>query len=63
MRNAIYVYFFSSDVNQEIIGSVKATDIIDAREKIAIIKQLPVDEIDRLFVIKLKRSKHANNLQ
>lgn len=63
MRNAIYVYFFLSDVNQEIIGSVKATDIIDAREKIAIIKQLPVDEIDRLFVIKLKRSKHANNLQ
>lgn len=62
MRNQIYVYFFKQDANQEIIGSVKATDFEDAREKIAIIKQLPVDEIDRLFVIKQKRRNHGINL-
>jgi len=62
MRNQVYVYFFKQDVNQEIIGSVKATDFEDAREKIAIIKQLPVDEIDRLFVIKQKRRNYGINL-
>jgi hypothetical protein len=57
MRNAIYVYFFKLDSKQEIIGNVIASTIDEAREKIAIIKQLPMDEIDRLFVIKQKKEK------
>ena len=61
MRNATYVYFFKQDVTQEVIGSVKAINFEDAREKICIIKQLPAEEIDRLFVIKQKRKNHANN--
>jgi hypothetical protein len=63
MRNTTWVYFFKSDSTQDIVGSIKATGIEDAREKIAIIKQLPADEIDRLFVIKQKRRNHGNNLQ
>jgi hypothetical protein len=63
MRNTTWVYFFKSDSTQDIVGSVKATGVEDAREKIAIIKQLPADEIDRLFVIKQKRRTHGNNLQ
>jgi hypothetical protein len=63
MRNTTWVYFFKIDSAQEIIGSVTATGVEDAREKIAIIKQLPADEIDRLFVIKQKRRNHGNNLQ
>ena len=63
MRNTTWVYFFKSDSTQEIIGSVKATGIEDAREKIALIKRLSADEIDRLFVIKPKRRNHGNNLQ
>lgn len=63
MCNTIWVYFFKSNSTQEIIGSVKATGIEDARKKIAIIKCLPADEIDRLFVIKPKRRSHDNNLQ
>ena len=63
MRNQVYVYFFKQDASQEIIGSVKATGLDDAREKIAIMKRLPADEIDRLFVIKHKRRNNAVNLQ
>ena len=63
MRNTTWVYFFKSDSTQEIIGSVKATGIEGAREKIALIKRLSADEIDRLFVIKTKRRNHGNNLQ
>jgi hypothetical protein len=63
MRNTTWVYFFKSDSAQEIIGSVTATGIEDAREKIAVIKRLPADEIDRLFVIKPKRRNHGINFQ
>lgn len=62
MRNQVYVYFFKQDSSQEIIGSVKADNLDDALEKIAIIKQLPADEIDRLFVIKQQRRNNAINL-
>jgi hypothetical protein len=57
MHNATYVYFFKTDKTQEIIGSVIAYNIEDAREKLCIIKQLPIDDIDRLFVIKQKKGK------
>lgn len=58
----IYVYFFKQDASQEVIGNVKANNLQDAREKIALIKQLPANEIDRLFVIKQKRRNNAINL-
>ena len=57
MRNATYVYFFKLDLNQEAIGNVIASSINEAREKIAVIKQLPIGDIDRLFVIKQKKGK------
>jgi hypothetical protein len=63
MHNMIYVYFFKHDASQEIIGNVKANNLQEAREKIALIKQLPANEIDRLFVIKQKRRNRAINLQ
>ena len=63
MNNGTWVYFFKGDSTHEIIGSIEATGIEDAREKLAIIKRLPADEIDRLFVIKLKRRNHGINLQ
>jgi len=63
MHNGTWVYFFKGDITQEIIGSIKATGIEDAREKLAIIKRLHADEIDRLFVIKLKRRNHGINFQ
>lgn len=59
----IYVYFFKQDVTQEVIGNVKANSLQEAQEKIAIIKQLSINEIDRLFVIKQKRRNRATNLQ
>jgi len=46
----IYVYHFKNDI--EIIGRVMATSLYEAREQIAVIKQLTVDLIDDLFVIK-----------
>lgn len=61
MRNATYVYFFKTDLTQEIIGSIIASNINEAREKLCIIKQLPAADIDRLFVIKQKRRNRANN--
>jgi hypothetical protein len=63
MHNGTWVYFFKGDITQEIIGSIKATGIEDAREKLAIIKRLHADEIDRLFVIKPKRRNHGINFQ
>jgi hypothetical protein len=56
----IYVYFFKQDVTQEVIGNVKANSLQEAQEKIAIKKQLPANEIDRLFVIKQKKEESCN---
>ena len=63
MSNVIYVYFFKQDASHEVIGNVLANNLDDAREKIAIIKQLPVVEIDRLFVIKQQRRNNAIDIQ
>lgn len=57
-----YVYFFKTDSKQEPIGMVMAQTVADAREKICIIKQLPICEIDHLFVIKQKKERNANNI-
>lgn len=63
MSNVVYVYFFKRDESQEVIGNVLANNLDAAREKIAIIKQLPIVEIDRLFVIKQKRRNNAIDIQ
>lgn len=57
-----YVYFFKTDSKQEPIGSVMAHTVADAREKICIIKQLPIREIEHLFSIKQKKERNANNI-
>ncbi|NBS61884.1 MAG: hypothetical protein EBT26_07595 [Microbacteriaceae bacterium] len=61
-REATFVYFFKTDKKQETIGSVMAFSKKEAITKIAIIKQLPEVEIDRLFIVKLKRGKYENDL-
>ena len=54
----IYVYHYKNDI--EIIGRVMATSLDDARNQISIIKQLTVNLIDELFVIKTLED-HENN--
>ncbi len=56
-HEATFVYFFKADKQREVIGSVMASNRKDALHKISIIKQLPVDDIDRLFVIKQKKER------
>lgn len=56
-HEATFVYFFKADKQQEVIGNVMASNKKEALIKISIIKQLPVDDIDRLFVVKQKREK------
>jgi hypothetical protein len=56
-HEATFVYFFKADKQQEVIGNVLASNRKEALLKISIIKQLPVDDIDRLFVVKQKKEK------
>ena len=48
---------FKANKKQEDIGNVIEYKKKEALIKISIIKQLPVDDIDRLFVVKQKREK------
>jgi len=50
-----YVYYFKSDSKQEPIGIVTAHTVAEARDKICIIKQLPIREIEHLFTVKQKK--------
>ena len=52
-----YVYFFRNDSSNEPIGRVQATGLLDARSKVGVIKQLDIDLIDNLYIIK-KLSDH-----
>lgn len=45
----IYKYSYKSDTTNEVIGSVRAQSYTDAIEKIAQLKQLPVDDVLNLF--------------
>ena len=47
-----YVYFFKTDSSREPIGRVKATSLREARDFIAIRKQLSEDKVYELFEIK-----------
>lgn len=55
----IYIYHYKNDV--EPIGRVMATSLDDAREQISVIKQLSIELIDQLFVIK-RLEEHENNI-
>lgn len=56
-HKATFVYFFKADKQQEVIGSIMASNRKEALIKLSIIKQLSVDDIDRLFVIKQKKER------
>lgn len=47
-----FVYYHKTDTNCEPIGRVQATSLREARDFVARLKQLTVDDIDKLFVIK-----------
>jgi len=47
-----YVYFYKSDSTNEIIGRVMATSLYEAREFIKQVKQLSIEDVDKLFEIK-----------
>jgi hypothetical protein len=62
MKQAIYIYYYKSDIKCETVGRVMATGLDDARELIAEKKALDVKFISELFVIK-KLEDHENNIR
>jgi hypothetical protein len=56
-----FVYYYHADSSKEVIGRVQASSMDNAREQIAVIKQLDVNLIDDLFVIESLDS-HENNI-
>ena len=48
-----YIFHYKNDKLQEPIGRVHAVSLIDAKNKISIIKNLSKNLIDNLFLIKL----------
>ena len=48
---AMYVYYYKSDSTNEPIGRVIADDMVSAIEQIAIVKHLPAEKIEEIFVI------------
>jgi hypothetical protein len=56
----IYIFYYKNDIKCEPLGRVMATSLDDARNQISIIKQLTVNLIDELFVIKTLED-HENN--
>jgi hypothetical protein len=47
-----YVYYYKSDSSQEVIGRMLANDLNQARETLAEIKKLSIDNVVNLFEIK-----------
>tara|TARA_R110002012_G_scaffold141998_2_gene299863 strand:+ start:223 stop:417 length:195 start_codon:yes stop_codon:yes gene_type:complete len=47
----VYIYSYKSDASDEPIGRVTAMRLSEARNKISIIKQLDIGQIDHLFNI------------
>jgi len=56
----IYIFYYKNDAKCEPVGRVMATSLNDARNQISIIKQLAINLIDELFVIKTFAD-HENN--
>jgi|14_taG_2_1085336.scaffolds.fasta_scaffold00956_6 hypothetical protein len=46
-----YGYSHKLDTSNEILGRIMATSLLEAQQKLTIIKQLDIDSIDRLFKI------------
>jgi hypothetical protein len=55
-----YAYYSKFDKTNEIMGRVTANDLQQAREFISQLKQLPIDEVLRLFEI--KTLSHGDNI-
>ena len=53
MDHQCYIYYYKKDLTCEAIGRVMSNNLHDARKQIAIIKNLSIDLIDELFIIKL----------
>jgi hypothetical protein len=53
MNDNWYSFCYKNDTLQATIGRVQAFSLSEVKEKISIIKKLPVDLIDNLFLIKL----------
>ncbi len=47
-----YIFHYKNDKLQEPIGRVQAVSLIDAKNKLSIIKNLPKNLINMLFLIK-----------
>ena len=57
-----YTYAYKTDSKLEVIGRVLATSLHEAREQVAQIKCLLVDDVDALFVIKQEIA-HENTIR
>lgn len=57
----VFIYYYQADSTKEPIGRVQASSMDEAREQIALIKQLDASLIDNLFVIK-SLDRHENNI-
>tara|TARA_R110000796_G_scaffold223699_1_gene339960 strand:+ start:29 stop:223 length:195 start_codon:yes stop_codon:yes gene_type:complete len=55
-----YTYSYKTDSNKEIIGRVQAIDLFEAEIKIAMIKKLSIENINKLFEIKKSLSDEKN---
>lgn len=51
-----YVYYYKSDSSEEVIGRMVANDLNEARETLAEIKKLSIDNVVNLFEIKQIRN-------
>jgi RecB family endonuclease NucS len=51
-----YVYYYKSDSSEEVIGRLIANDLNEARETLAEIKKLSIDNVVNLFEIKQIRN-------
>lgn len=60
MKKSWYVYFYRSDSSSEPIGRIQAVDLNEARIHIAAIKQLNVEEFDKVFIVKSVNSGKRN---
>tara|TARA_R100001230_G_C5596351_1_gene111304 strand:+ start:103 stop:291 length:189 start_codon:yes stop_codon:yes gene_type:complete len=55
-----YTYSYRSDSNKETIGRVHASDLFEAQIKVAMIKKLSIESINKLFEIKKSLSSEKN---
>jgi hypothetical protein len=60
---ATYIYYYKADSSCEPIGRVNADDKEDAIDQISVIKHLPLESIESLFVIeRVKGGRDENDI-